>query len=136
MQFRHLSRQVALQALASLFLSEGNSEERFEFVRKELAPRLQNPDFARVLFDGVLTHQKALDERLAQFAPEWPIERLDSVERAILEMGAFELLFQKTPVAVVINESIELAKEFGDESASKFINGVLNALAHDEPKKN
>jgi len=135
MQSRHLSRQVALQALASLFLEAGDAADRFAFVHKELSPRLVSPDFSRAIFDGVLVHQKTIDEQLTRFAPEWPIDRLDAVERAILEMGAFEILFFKTPAAVAINEAIELAKEFGDESSPKFINGVLNAIAHDESAK-
>lgn len=135
MQSRHLSRQVALQALASLFLEAGDAHERFSFVHKEFAPRLVNPEFSQSIFEGVLKNQKAIDEHLARFAPEWPIEKLDAVERAVLEIGTFEILFFKTPVAVAINESVELAKEFGDESSPKFINGVLNALAHDESPK-
>jgi len=136
MKSRHLARTVALQTLASLFLNDDDEKARFDFVCREIAPRLSNTDFAKKIVDGVKKHRAEIDQKIEKFAPEWPIEKLAPVERAILEIGIFEICFEKMPAPVAIDEAVELAKEFGDESAGKFINGVLNAVFHDEKNGN
>ena len=78
-----------------------------------------------------------IEKLIKKHAPEWPIEKMNPVERVILTLGICELLYPEkdVPVNVAINESIELAKTYGDESSSKFINGVLNSVAHDKTIK-
>jgi N utilization substance protein B len=79
------------------------------------------------LVNGVIEHQKDLDAKIQPIAPEWPIDQIARVDRAILRLGLYELLHRKdvVPPKVAINEAVELAKAFGSDNSSKFINGVL-----------
>jgi N utilization substance protein B len=93
--------------------------------------------FARTLLDGILKHGDDIRRSIQEHAPQWPLERMDVITRSILLMGGEELLFTgDAPPAVVMNEAIEVAKEFGTEEGAKFVNGVLNALAHAKKKSN
>jgi N utilization substance protein B len=87
--------------------------------------------FAESLLKGVLEKEADVQKAVQTHAPEWPLERMDPISRCILLVGAYELLFnQDAPQAVVMNEAIEIAKEYGSEESGKFVNGVLNAIAH------
>jgi len=88
-------------------------------------------DFSRTLVTGVIADLSVIQEAIQAHAPQWPWERMDSITRCILLIGAYELLHAAdVPPAVVMNEAIEVAKEYGTEESAKFVNGVLNALAH------
>lgn len=107
---------------------------------KEFAPGLEDDSFVRELVLGVLKNQKKLDEIIAKAAPEWPLEQVALVDRNVLRLGLYELLFGKrgeVPPKVAINEAIELAKTFGSDSSGKFINGVLGTVYREigEPGK-
>jgi N utilization substance protein B len=85
--------------------------------------------FCRSLFEGVLEYRVALDEAIQRIAPDWPIDQIAPVDRNILRLAAFEILLSPdTPPKVAINEAVELAKMFGSESSSRFVNGVLGTL--------
>lgn len=129
MKIRHLARQAALQTLTSLLLNNEKKEVVLPFVLKEFAPQITDTHFLEEIIDGVLSERKNLDETISKYAPEWPVEKLDPVERTILEMGCYEILKTDTPHPVVINECVDLAKEFGDDTAGKFINGVLSSIS-------
>ncbi|MEN9561401.1 MAG: hypothetical protein RIQ56_674 [Candidatus Parcubacteria bacterium] len=87
--------------------------------------------FAGNLLKGVLEREADVKRAVEQHAPQWPLERMDPISRSILLIGAYELLFANdAPAAVVMNEAIDIAKEFGTEESGKFVNGVLNAIAH------
>jgi len=87
--------------------------------------------FSQTLVEGVQKKMEEIQHSIAKHAPEWPWERMDSMTRCILLIGVYELLFCKdVPPAVVMNEAIEVAKEYGTAESAKFVNGVLNALAH------
>lgn len=87
--------------------------------------------FAEALLKGVTERQDDVKKSVQEHAPEWPLERMDPISRCILLIGAYELLFgNDAPQAVVMNEAIEIAKEYGTEESGKFVNGVLNAIAH------
>ena len=87
--------------------------------------------FAELLMLGVLEKEGELRAMIQSSAPEWTIDRMDPISRCVLLVGAFELLFGKdAPAAVVINEAIDIAKEYGSIESGKFVNGVLNAIAH------
>lgn len=87
-------------------------------------------DFGKDLVHGVVNNTDALREAIQKHAPDWSLERMDPISRSVLFVGAFELAIQKeAPPAVVMNEAIEIAKEFSSEESGKFVNGVLNALA-------
>jgi N utilization substance protein B len=92
-----------------------------------------DPAFAKVLLQGVLENEENVRVAVQEHAPQWPLERMDPISRSILLIGAYELLFgNDAPAAVVMNEAIDIAKEYGTEESGKFVNGVLNAIAHRE----
>jgi len=98
---------------------------------KEFAAGLEDPAFVHVLVNGVLAHQKELDAIIEKAAPQWPIDQIAMVDRNVLRLGLYELLFgsrEEVPPKVAINESIELAKSFGGDSSGRFINGVLGTV--------
>ncbi len=131
---RHLSRSIVLQ---SLFEWDLNAIDRKAVVDvldrniEEFAPNKTDRPFMERLLDGILGKQPELDLVIEKAAPEWPIDRISPVDRNILRLGLFELLFadrKEVPAKVAINEAIELAKQFGGDNSSRFVNGVLGAV--------
>lgn len=131
---RHLSRSIVLQ---SLFEWDLNAIERKAVIEvldrniEEFAPNKTDRPFMNTLLDGILSKQPELDLVIEKAAPEWPIDRISPVDRNILRLGLYELLFadrKEVPAKVAINEAIELAKQFGGENSSRFVNGVLGAV--------
>ncbi len=107
---------------------------------QEFGPGLEDDEFVRDIIKGVLEHRKKIDEIIAKTAPEWPLEQINLIDRNVLRLGIFELLYGKreeVPPKVAINEAIELAKSFGGETSGKFVNGVLGTIyrAIGEPGK-
>ena len=101
---------------------------------KQFAPGMEDPAFVLDLIKGVDSRLKEIDDIIAKTAPEWPIDQITIVDRNILRLGIYELLFAKqVPPKVAINEAVELGKAFGGESSGKFINGVLGTLYKDLP---
>ena len=132
---RHLLRSVALQTLFELDFgekhSEGDIDAILERIGKEYAPDTGDFSFARDLVSNILVKQGELDNIIEKAAPEWPIDKISMVDRNILRLGLYELLFadrKEVPAKVAINEAIELAKKFGGDSSGKFVNGVLGAV--------
>lgn len=136
-KIRHTSRVIALQALVAITVSESKKYDYiFLCIQKEFAPELAKFEFSKNIFIGVIENRSIIDEDLQKLATRWPIDKLSSIERCILEIGAYELLFMpETPYAVILDEAVELAKEFGDDTASSFINGVLSSFAKEVRKK-
>ncbi|MFH1171608.1 MAG: transcription antitermination factor NusB [bacterium] len=132
MSNRHLARTIAMQSLYEWDFRQGEKlslEDVAHNNLKEFAPSFDDHGFILTLVRGVLEHQKDIDVLIAQFAPEWPIDQITTVDRNILRIGIFELKYNHDiPPKVAINEAIELAKTFGGESSGKFINGVLGAI--------
>ena len=98
---------------------------------QEFGPGLEDKSFVWALVTGVIQHLQELDEIIEKAAPQWPLDQISIVDRNVLRLGLFELLYEdKTavPPKVAINEAIELAKSFGGESSGKFINGVLGTV--------
>ncbi len=139
---RHLARTVAMQ---SLFEWDFNNKqmEMDEVITNNLeqfAPGMEDTDFVRVLVKGVTDNIDEIDAVIVKTAPEWPIDQITVVDRNVLRLGIYELLFLKdVPPKVAINEAVEIAKKFGGENSGKFINGVLGTLfktlpASDQPE--
>ncbi len=106
--------------------------EIVEFNRQEFAPKFDDEKFVEDLVDGVIKHQTEIDGVITKFAPEWPLDTITFIDRAVLRLGVFELKFADSiPAKVAINEAIELAKGFGGQSSGKFVNGVLGAVYKD-----
>lgn len=107
---------------------------------REFGPGLDDSGFVTELIGGVLGKRKKIDQIIEKAAPEWPIEQIAMVDRNVLRVGIFELLFSDhaaVPPKVAINEAIELAKSFGGETSGRFINGVLGTIYREigEPLK-
>lgn len=140
---RHLGRIIAFQ---SLYEEDFRAEAKDKDIDlgaiadrniARYAKQVEDKDYVKSLIIGVSGHQKELDEIISPIAPEWPIDQISRMDRVILRMGVYELKYhQEIPSKVVINEAIELAKSFGGDNSSKFINGVLGtALKQFEAKK-
>ncbi len=131
---RHLSRSIVLQSLFEWDFSNKSHAEALDiFARnaKEFAPGMGDFSFMETLLKGVLEKQKDIDLIIEKAAPDWPIDKISVMDRNILRVGLYELLFadrSQVPPKVAINEAIELSKAFGGETSSKFVNGVLGAV--------
>ena len=141
MASRHLSRSVAMQTLYEWDFKGKKEELLQEIIEhniKEFAPGLEETDFIKSLVSGALEKIDQIDKIIEKAAPQWPINQIAMVDRAVLRLGIYELLFGKrdeVPPKVAINESIELAKTFGGESSGKFVNGVLGSIYKDMEEK-
>ena len=138
---RHLGRILALQTLFELDFRRDSGDEEVdldEILQRNIArykDTIEDHAFIRSLVVGVDQANKELDETIQPVAPEWPLDQIARMDRLVLQIGLYELLCAKdVPAKVVINEAVELAKAFGGENSSKFINGVLGTLLrqHDE----
>ena len=131
---RHLSRSIVLQTLFEWDLNAIDRKEIADVLERnitEFASNKTDSPFMDKLLNGILGKQAELDQVIEKAAPDWPIDRISPVDRNILRLGLYELLFadrSEVPAKVAINESIELAKQFGGENSSRFVNGVLGAV--------
>lgn len=140
---RHLSRSIVMQSLYEWDFSGKKEDEIKEIVShnvKEFGPGLEGDDFVKQLIEGVVKNIEKIDKVIITAAPEWPMAQITIVDRNILRLGLYELLFgnyEEVPPKVAINEAIELAKSFGGESSSRFVNGVLGTVYREmgEPMK-
>ncbi len=130
---RRLARVSAMQAVFEMLARGG--DDALEPLGRDIAElggtKAVDDAFSAKLAKGVQEKMGEIQAAIAVHAPQWPWERMDSITRCILLLGAYELLFCKdVPPAVVMNEAIEVAKEYGTAESAKFVNGVLNALAN------
>jgi N utilization substance protein B len=131
---RHLSRSIVLQTLFEWDLNALERKDVQDVLERnvsEFAPNKTDMPFMEKLLDGAMAKQPELDLVIEKAAPEWPIDRISPVDRNILRLGLYELLFsdrREVPAKVAINEAIELAKQFGGDNSSRFVNGVLGAV--------
>ncbi|MEA3293223.1 MAG: transcription antitermination factor NusB [Patescibacteria group bacterium] len=133
MASRHLSRSIAMQSLYEwdFYAGKKNLKEIIERNTKEYGSGLKTVDFISQLVNGVVKNLSQLDKIIERAAPEWPVEQITIIDRNILRIGLYELVYGKkeeVPPKVAINEAIELAKTYGGESSGKFINGVLGTV--------
>lgn len=139
MASRHLSRSIVLQSIYEWDFYEKKERDLDLILKrniKKFGPDLENLDFINKLVQGILKNLSKIDKLISVSAPERPIEQISIIDRNILRIGLFELLYAKkeeVPPKVAINEAIELAKNFGGENSSKFINGVLGTVFKEIP---
>lgn len=136
MSNRHLARTIAIQSLYQWDFNH-KKEDIGAIVRQNLAafaPSFEDGGFTEALVRGVMKYQKEIDACIVKYAPEWPLDQVMPIDRNILRIGIYELEHSEIPPKVAINESIELAKTFGGESSSKFVNGVLGSIYQDMEK--
>ena len=137
MSTRRRAREIVLQVL---YLRDLNHEQSFESIEHFLRTRLRHNDslvqFAGGLLTGTTGNMKRIDKLVAANATNWTIKRMAAIDRNILRLGAYEILYTSTPRQVVINEAIELAKRYGDRNSGSFVNGVLDRIVLDDPSEN
>ena len=126
---RRKARIVALQTLYELDCTRHKAEEVLAHLRAGEKLPQEALSFSEELVKGVLQNKSKLDALIKKFAPAFPPEQMSTIDRNILRLAIFEILFSdKTPLKVAINEAIELAKEFGGDSSPRLINGVLGSI--------
>lgn len=132
---RHYARIIAMQSLyESDFRSSDDSSAIFKRHLENIDDDKENSDFAEEIVDKTREKISEIDATIEKYAPEWPIEQVATLDRNILRMAVCELKYLDTPPKVVINEAIEIAKAYGSETSSKFINGVLGSVYRNSDK--
>lgn len=138
-------RQARIIALQTLYEADTTNHPVEDVLRRNLdEPVSEQSDpeegvqvdvrtFSRALVEGVLDNSEELDNIIAKSAPNWPMDQMSRIDKNILKVAIFEILFDnKVPLKAAINEAVELAKRFGSDSSSRFINGVLGSVATDQ----
>lgn len=137
MSNRHLSRTIALQTLFAWDFNGKKDDNLNSLIAdnfSNFAPNFDDGGFVSDLVRGVAKTYSEIDKYIVKYATEWPLDQITAVDRNILRLGLYELLYTEVPPRVVINEAIEIAKSFGGDASGKFVNGVLGSLYNDEPE--
>jgi transcription antitermination protein NusB len=126
---RRKSRELALQALFDMDMSQNNSEERIELFCQNFTPPSKVLPFFQGLISGVKENKKEIDSLIEKFSSNWKISRISCVDRNIMRIAVYEMLYcEDIPSKVSINEAIEIGKKFGAEDSGSFINGILDSV--------
>jgi N utilization substance protein B len=142
MATRHLARTVVLQSLYEwdFYSKKADLPAIIDRNINEFAPGINEPDFVWRIVNGVIEHLEYIDDIITKAAPDWPLAQISPVDRNILRIGLYELLYadpNEVPPKVAINEAIEVAKNFGGPNSSRFINGVMGTVYRElERQKN
>ena len=135
MSNRHLARTIAMQTLFSWDFNGKQEKDLNNLIEqnfKQFAPKFNDHGFVKSIINGVTDKLEEIDRYISKYATEWPLDQITIVDRNVLRIGVYELVFNKDiPAKVAINEAIEIAKTFGGESSGKFVNGVLGAIYKD-----
>ena len=127
---RHKARTIALQALYEVDSAARRPDAVAERLLSETNLSELNSEFVRELVNGTIKNKDEIDRNIKKFAPAWPVDQIAIVDRNILRLAIFEILFDnKVPVKVAVNEAVELAKTFGSDNSAKFVNGVLGSVS-------
>ena len=130
MKPRTRARSLALQVLYEVDIANHPPGDIYKSRLEETPLSEELSEFARQIIFGVIPLIHTLDQIIASYAPEWPLDQIAAIDRNILRMALWEFaVYHDTPIKVAINEAVELAKQYGSDSAPRFINGVLGALA-------
>jgi transcription antitermination protein NusB len=130
MKPRTRARSLALQVLYEVDIANHPPGDIYKSRLEDTPLSDELSEFARQIIFGVIPITHTLDEIISKYAPEWPLDQIAAIDRNILRMALWEFaVSHDTPIKVAINEAVELAKQFGSDSAPRFINGVLGALA-------
>ena len=129
MATRHQARAAVVGLLYAYDLGNIEIGKFFEDILEEKKIRNKQREFSAKLFKGTIDNLERIDSSIQKQLKEWDFEEIGKLEKAILRLGAYEILIDKNDKAIVINEAIELAKELADDKSPQFINGVLDALS-------
>ena len=140
MATRHLARSIILQSFYEwdFYNKKPDLTEIIERNMKEFGVGIDEPEFVWKIVKGVIDHLKELDKMIEKAAPEWPIAQISVIDRNVLRIGLYELLYadkNEVPEKVAINEAIELSKNYGGANSGKFVNGVLGTIYKEIQKK-
>lgn len=129
---RHKAREFTLQMLFQRDFVDTDPAEIQELFWVDINTAPEVRTFSERLVNGVIAHQKHIDQLLAKYSENWTLERMTGVDRNILRMAVFEVLFcEEIPKNVTINEAVEIGKRFGSEDSGAFINGIIDKIAND-----
>lgn len=129
MSSRRRAREIVLQLLYEADVNDSRGAvEAKKFIRSRMQGRSALTNFASALLRGTLEHREEVDQRLKRLATHWSLSRMPVVDRNILRLGGYEIMFGDTPDRVAVNEAILLAKRYGDKNSPRFVNGVLDRL--------
>jgi N utilization substance protein B len=128
MATRHQARTAVVGLLYAYDLGNENISKFSDEILEEGKIRNKQKEFSDVLFQGTIENLEMLDTKIKEHLKDWDYDAIGKVEKAIMRLGAYEILVAKTDKAIIINEAVELAKELADEKSPQFINGVLDAL--------
>ena len=128
---RSKSREIALQVLYQIDVSNNDVEEAFNLFWHHFTPSEDLKDFSQIIVQGVYHHIEEIDAIIEHYSEHWRLERMSIVDRNILRSAIFELMFcADVPTKVVLNEAVELGKKFGSNKSGSFVNGILDKVAH------
>ena len=128
--YRHKARTIALQTLYEVDSAARPAGTVVERLLAEANLTEETAAFVRELVAGAIDNKDEIDSNIQRYAPAWPLEQMAMIDRNILRLAIFEILFDnKVPVKVAVSEAVELAKTYGSESSSKFVNGVLGSVS-------
>lgn len=136
---RHSARKLALSSIFCWLFSETNNEECVMLAKDLLEETETDAELSVSIIEGVKRHNDEIDRTISKCAPEWPLDKISKVDLVILRIAIYELMYSKnTPQKVAIDEAVELAKEFGNDTSPKFVNGVLGTVVNyiEENKNN
>ncbi|NPA28156.1 MAG: transcription antitermination factor NusB [Epsilonproteobacteria bacterium] len=135
MATRHQARAAVVGLLYAYDLGNETIGEFFEDILEEKKIRNKQREFSNHLFRGTIENLDYIDKEIKKHLKGWDFDKIGRIEKAILRLGAYEILIDKNDRAVVINEAIELAKELADEKSPKFINGILDAIGKEQKEE-
>lgn len=132
---RHNSRRLALASIFCWLFSDQEHDPCFKLSKTLLNSPNTDQTLTNEIVDGVKENRKEIDKMIEENATEWPIDKIAKIDLVILRIAIFEaIMSKKAPLKVVIDEAVELAKEFGNDTSSKFVNGVLGSISQDIEK--
>ena len=128
---RSKSREIALQVLYQIDVSNNDVEEAFNLFWHNFTPSEDLKDFSQIIVQGVYHHIEEIDAIIEHYSEHWRLKRMSIVDRNVLRSAIFELMFcADVPTKVVLNEAVELGKKFGSNKSGSFVNGILDKVAH------
>ena len=123
------AREAVVQTLYALDQGNDQAIEQFDELLKEKKIRNKKAEFAKELLKGVLKHKDEIDKIIKEHLIDWNFDRLDKIDKQILRLGVYELKYTDTPFQIIIDEAVKIAKNFSEDKAKSFINGILDRVA-------
>ncbi len=128
------ARELAFKLIYSLEIQKNMEEEQIEiFFEENEITNNEEKEFIKTIFEGLINNKSEIEELIqSNLKEKWTIDRISKIDLAILKVAIYELIYSKVPYKVVINEAVELAKKYGDDSSKSFVNGILASIVKDK----